>query len=47
MLQQKLDYIHQNPVFDGIVDEAEHYVYSSARDYAGFKGLLKIKYISW
>ena len=33
MLQQKLDYIHNNPVTTGIVDKAEEYLYSSARDY--------------
>jgi putative transposase len=30
VLQQMMDYIHQNPVEAGIVDEAQHYVYSSA-----------------
>lgn len=39
---QKLHYIHDNPVKAGIVWEAEHYVYSSAIDYAGGKGLLDI-----
>ena len=41
-LEQKLDYIHHNPVRAEIVDEPEHYLYSSARDYAGAKGLLDI-----
>ena len=45
MMQQKLDYIHQNPVDAGFVDKPEHYVYSSARDYAGENGLLDIKLI--
>ncbi len=40
VMQQKLDYIHQNPVEAGFVDKPEHYLYSSARDYAGKKGLL-------
>jgi REP element-mobilizing transposase RayT len=40
--QQKLDYIHNNPVELEIVDEPEHYRYSSARDYAGIKGLLDV-----
>jgi REP element-mobilizing transposase RayT len=31
--QQKLDYIHNNPVEAGIVDKEEEYLYSSARDY--------------
>jgi putative transposase len=43
---QKLDYIHYNPVVAGIVDEPEHYLLSSARDYAGYrKGLLEICFI--
>ncbi len=32
--EQKLDYIHHNPVRAGIVDDPVHYVYSSARNYA-------------
>jgi len=38
----KLTYIHNNPVRAGIVEKPEHYLYSSAMDYAGFKGLLDI-----
>lgn len=38
MIDQKLNYIHNNPVEEGIVDEPEDYIYSSARDYAGIKG---------
>jgi len=30
VLQQKMDYIHQNPVRAGFVDEAHCYCYSSA-----------------
>jgi putative transposase len=41
-LEQKLAYIHQNPVRAEIVSEPEDYLYSSARDYAGGKGLLDI-----
>ena len=40
VMDQKLDYIHNNPVVAGWVDEPEHYLYSSARDYAGGKGLI-------
>jgi putative transposase len=42
VMQQKLDYLHNNPVTTGWVDEPHHYLYSSARDYAGGKGLLEI-----
>jgi len=36
MMQQKVEYIHQNPVKRGYVDETEHWCYTSARNYAGF-----------
>jgi REP element-mobilizing transposase RayT len=43
IFQQKLDYIHNNPVRAGIVDEPHEYLYSSARDYVGKKGLVKVE----
>jgi putative transposase len=45
MAWQKLEYIHQNPVVAGIVDKPEDYLYSSARDYYGIKGLIEINLI--
>jgi len=39
---QKLNYIHDNPVKAEIVDRPEEYRYSSAIDYAGVKGLLEV-----
>jgi REP element-mobilizing transposase RayT len=42
MMRQKIDYIHQNPVKRGYVDNAEHWRYSSARDYLGQQGLLEV-----
>jgi putative transposase len=42
MLRQKLDYIHYNPVFRGLVDRPEDWRYSSARNYFGQDGLLEI-----
>ena len=41
-LQQKIDYIHMNPVVAEIVNEPHHYIYSSAIDYSGGKGLIDI-----
>jgi putative transposase len=41
-MQQKLDYIHYNPVVAGYVAEPEHYLYSSAIDYSGGKGMIDI-----
>ena len=40
VIQQKIDYIHNNPVEEGIVFRPEDYKYSSASDYAGEKGLI-------
>ena len=42
MMIQKIQYIHQNPVKRGYVNEAEHWRYSSAGDYANEKGLVDI-----
>lgn len=48
VILQKLIYLHNNPVVEGIVDKAEEYIYSSARDYYYDKncGLLEIKFIT-
>jgi hypothetical protein len=45
MMDQKLEYLHQNPVVSGIVFKPEDYIYSSAIDYTGKKGLLDINLI--
>jgi len=42
VLRQKLEYIHQNPVKRGYVDDPRHWRYSSARDYAGQTGLIPV-----
>lgn len=42
MFDQRLSYIHNNPVEAGFVDEPASWIYSSARDYEGRKGLLDI-----
>lgn len=41
-LDQKLNYIHNNPVVAEIVNNPEDYRYSSAIDYAGGKGLIDV-----
>ena len=49
-VDQKLDYIHQNPVRAGWVIHAEDYVYSSASNYVENDGVLKnveIMYQRW
>ena len=42
LVNEKLDYIHANPVENEIVDEPGFYWYSSARNYEGRMGLLKV-----
>lgn len=44
-MRQGLNYVHENPVRAGIVDEAKEYLYSSAGDYFGKKGLVKVQLI--
>jgi REP element-mobilizing transposase RayT len=46
IVQQKLRYIHRNPVEEGLMEEPHHYLYSSARDEAGLPGMLKL-YTIW
>ena len=45
IIQQKLRYIHRNPVEEGLVEEPHHYLYSSARDEAGLPGMLRLETI--
>lgn len=42
---QKLDYIHNNPVVSGWVEKPEEYIYSSAKNYAGEIGLIEVELI--
>lgn len=42
MGNSKSDYIHENPVIAGWVEDAEDYLYSSAGDYVGKKGLVNL-----
>ena len=42
VIQQKIDYTHHNPVVAGFVENDYEYLYSSARDYCGIKGLVKV-----
>ena len=41
-MDSKINYIHENPVRAGIVERAEDYLYSSARNYAGLDGMLEV-----
>ena len=43
MMIKLINYIHNNPLKRGYVDEAWHWRYSSARDYEGMDGLIEIE----
>lgn len=43
---QKLNYIHNNPVEAGLVENAEDYLFSSARNYAELEAVLDVELIS-
>jgi putative transposase len=43
--EEKVYYIHRNPVEAGWVGQSEHYLFSSAIDYAGGKGLVPIIFL--
>jgi len=45
MIDQKLEYIHDNPVQEWTVQYAEEYLYSSARNYAGKLSLLEVVFV--
>jgi len=42
-IDQRINYIHENPVRALIVAEPQEYLYSSARDYAGEKGFVNVQ----
>jgi len=45
MYDQKLEYIHQNPVVQGFVEDAEDYPWSSMKDYVDVKGVVELELI--
>ncbi len=42
LLASRYEYIYRNPVMEGIVCNEEDYIYSSAGDFIGKKGLVKL-----
>jgi REP element-mobilizing transposase RayT len=42
VIDEKIDYIHNNPVVEGIVNEPYEYVYSSSKNYCGESGILAV-----
>jgi REP element-mobilizing transposase RayT len=45
IIEQKLEYLHNNPVEAMLVPRAHDYIFSSAGDYEGEKGLVNVKLI--
>ena len=46
-IKERLMYIHDNPVKAGIVENAEDYLYSSARNYASMDAILNIETLTF
>lgn len=46
MINQRLNYIHENPVKAGLVRNAEDYIYSSAINYSEGKGLIDLNFLN-
>ncbi len=44
MFDEKLAYLHQNPVLAGFVTKEEDWKYSSARDFCGMKGSISLSF---
>ena len=44
-LEEKMNYVHENPVRAELVANSVDYLYSSARDYAEEKGLVNIEFV--
>ena len=42
MIEQRIQYIHENPVKTGLVAQAEDYLFSSARNYAGLSAEIEM-----
>lgn len=42
LVEQKIEYIHMNPVKAGFVIKPEDYLYSIARNFAGLQGVIEI-----
>jgi len=42
MIESRINYIHQNPVRAGYVEQELDYIYSSAKNFAGLINLMEI-----
>lgn len=44
-IKEKINYIHQNPIKEKIVTEAEHYYFSSARNYTDLDSAIDVEIV--
>ena len=44
-LLDRIAHMHENPVRERIVEQPEAYIFSSARDYAGIRGLVNVRVV--
>ena len=45
LLMERIAHVHENPVRERIVEQPEAYLFSSARDYAGIRGLVAVQVV--
>jgi len=45
MIDQRINYVHENPVRAMIVANAEDYLFCSAKNYASLDGLIEVEVI--
>ncbi|HEX3933892.1 MAG TPA: hypothetical protein VHW43_04380 [Puia sp.] len=45
ILLDRIAHIHENPVREMIVEQPEAYLHSSARDYAGMRGMVNVRVV--
>jgi putative transposase len=45
MIDQRINYVHENPVRAMIVEKAEDYLFSSASNYASLGGVIEVEVI--
>jgi putative transposase len=46
MIDQRINYIHENPVRALIVATHEDYLYSSAQNYASLNGIIEVEAVT-
>jgi len=44
MIESRMNYIYEKPVWAGIIEKTKDYLYACAKNYSGLKGLLEVNY---